>query len=276
MTKRKTSPHLSSSLQTALDCSIKSFKHVAVFREPLTRLDLDSHRKHFASVRALTLLVFLIGASNEAMACRLALILALDVSQSVNSADYALQSQGVARAFRDKEVRAALLDYGEPVASIAFEWSGTGHQTVIADWVLLSKPNNIDRFADQIEQHGRTKNGQKTAIGSALRFASDLLAQGPDCSNWVIDLSSDGYNSAGEPPSQVYEALDFSAITVNALVIGGKQRPLLKRHFETEVIHGPGAFVLSTQSFADYAEAFRRKLLRELRARNVVATADAG
>ena len=51
---------------------------------------------------------------------------------------------------------------------------------------------------------------------------------------------------------------------------------LLKRHFETEVIQGPGAFVLTTQSFADYAEAIRQKLLRKLRARNVVATADAG
>jgi hypothetical protein len=56
-------------------------------------------------------------------------------------------------------------------------------------------------------------------------------------------------------------------------VIGGLARPKLRQHFESEVIHGPGSFVLATQDFTDYAEAIRSKLLRELRERNVIASA---
>ncbi len=224
--------------------------------------------------RALALLVLVISVPAEAVACRLALVLAIDVSKSVDPAEYDLQSQGLANAFRDKKVRAALMGYGEPVAAAAFHWSGEGHQAMVADWLLFMKHDDIDRFAERIGRHQRSDFVQRTAIGSALTFAKDLLARGPDCAQQVIDVSGDGYQNEGLAPLEVYEDLDFSEITVNALVVGGLARPELKLHFVNEVIHGPGAFALATQSFADYADAIRQKLLRELAPRDMVASAE--
>lgn len=179
-------------------------------------------------VKALTLMVLLIAGSGNALACRLALVLAIDVSKSVDSADYALQFQGLASAFRDDEVQAAILNRRDPVAVTAFEWSRAGHQAVVADWSLLVNIHHVELFALVLERHLRINRGQHTAIGSALVFSNRLFSQGPDCSRRVIDVSSDGYNNDGPAPRHVYGSHNFSDITVNALVIGGLRRPELK------------------------------------------------
>ncbi len=211
-----------------------------------------------------------------AVACPLALVLAIDVSSSVDSSDYALELNGLASAFRDADVQAAILAYDDPIAVAAFEWSGQHHQIVIADWTLLSDAAAIERLAVRFEEQQRTVYGQRTATGSAIAFAHGLLVLGPNCSWHTIDVSSDGYNNNGPTPRQVYDQLDFSQVTVNALVIGGDTRPVLKRYFETEVIWGPGAFALGTGDYTDYPEAIRMKLLRELNQRDVAAVMGGG
>ena len=210
----------------------------------------------------------------EALACRLALVLAIDVSKSVDSEEYLLQFRGLADAFRDVEVRAAILNHREPVAAMAFEWSGEGHQAVVVDWMLFSRAPHVERFAYELENHLRTGHSQRTGLGSALQFASNLLAEGPNCSRQVIDVSGDGYNNVGAQPSAIYRTLVLSEATVNALVIGGLERPALKQYFESEVISGPGAFAIATQGFEDYADAILEKLLRELTPDDVVAKAN--
>ncbi len=229
--------------------------------------------KFWAFTGSLVLSVALIGMPRDAFACRLALVLAIDVSRSVNSADYALQFRGLADAFRDEQVRAAILGGGATVAASAFEWSGEGYQSLVADWSLLMTADDLDKFASRLENHSRTHLGKKTAIGSALAFGHGLLSKGPDCSRFAIDFSGDGYNNDGPAPQQVKETLNFTGITVNALVIGGLRRRELTRYFETNVIQGPGAFAIPTQGFSDFAEAIRRKLLRELKDRDVIAEA---
>lgn len=227
----------------------------------------------FFSVKAMMLFLAVLVAAGEASACRLALVFAIDVSKSVDSADYDLQFQGLASALRDEEVQAAILNRREPVAVIAFEWSGAGHQTVVADWSLLMNPHHVGRFATKLERHQRTYRGQRTAIGSAIAFADTLFLGGPSCARRVIDISSDGYNNEGRRPGQVYVSYNLSEVTVNALVIGGLKRPELQRYFEAKVIRGPRAFALGTESFADYPETIRRKLLRELLPNDAVAVA---
>lgn len=222
------------------------------------------------------LLLPLICLPGAAVACPLALVLAIDVSRSVDPAEYTLQFNGLASAFRDADFQAAILAFDDPIAGAAFEWSGQDHQKVIADWTFLSDADAIERLAARLEEQRRSDYGQHTAIGSAVAFAHSLLELGPNCSWQAIDVSSDGYNNDGRTPGQVYGLLDFSEVTVNALVIGGETRPALKRYFETDVIHGPGAFALGTVSFADYPEAIRMKLLRELKQLDVATAAGGG
>ena len=168
------------------------------------------------SLGALLFLVLLTGTAGDAKACSLALVLALDVSQSVNSAEYALQNRGVANAFRDKGVRAALLAYEEPVASIAFQWSGAEHQTAITDWTLFSGPGQIDHFANQIEKHGRTMLGQKTAIGSALEFHDEC---GSECVQVGAEMLA-----AVQAWALIYEeATDGNSVAVEGIIFRGEQ-----------------------------------------------------
>lgn len=231
-------------------------------------------RHHFSQISKVLLPLFCLPGS--AVACPLALILAIDVSSSVDSADYALQLNGLASAFRDADVQAAILAFDDPIAVAAFEWSGQHHQIVIADWTMLSDADDIERLAVRFQEQQRTVYGQRTATGSAIAFAHGLLDVGPDCLWHAIDVSSDGYNNNGPTPGQVYSQLDFSEVTVNALVIGGDTRPVLKRYFETDVIQGPGAFALGSADYTDFPEAIRMKLLRELTQRDVATAARGG
>ena len=224
-----------------------------------------------AAAKTCLVAAVLAGLPGAAHSCRLALVFAVDVSRSVNSAEYAIQFKGLAQALRDREIQRALFDGGAPVALSAFEWSGVGHQRVIADWKMIRSLRDVEGFARRFEGVERTQRGLKTAIGSALVFAEGLFARGPACAQQVVDVSSDGYNNRGIEPKAVYKRPGFKGVTVNALVVSGRKRPVLKRYFEDNVIHGPGAFAMATESFDDYVEAIRLKMLKELRRSTKVA-----
>ena len=213
-----------------------------------------------------------------AQSCRLALVLALDVSGSVNDVEYAQQVNGLAYALDDPEVRRLILSGGGAhVALAAFEWSSQNHQYPILPWTTLDSPAAIDRAVSRIASHGRIRAGLRTAMGTSLAHAAGLLAQKPECWQMTIDVSGDGKNNIGPEPRTIYAGRGFARVIVNALVvidptgdevgtaIGiGPNRDTLLRYFETEVIHGPGAFAMVAEGYADYARAMRLKLLREL------------
>ncbi|MCU9849903.1 DUF1194 domain-containing protein [Defluviimonas sp. WL0024] len=224
-------------------------------------------------LRTTLALALAFGAPDGAAACRLALVLAMDVSKSVDGRDYRLQFGGLAAALRDPDVRATILEPDEPVAITVFEWSDATHHEVIADWTLAETGADLDGIAARLDRHERTGRGRRTAVGSALEFAHAELARMPDCARQTIDLSSDGYNNRGPEPEAVYLVRDFDSTTVNALVIGGRARPELMRYYETRVIRGVGAFAIPTWDFSDYKTAIREKLLRELAPAAVVASA---
>ena len=208
--------------------------------------------------------VFVLAQPASAQNCRIALVLAMDVSKSVDSAEYDLQMQGMAAAFRNQDVIDAIMHPAGPVAIVAFEWSGERHQSAIAEWSLLLDIDDIERFASAFSGNRRTAFGQQTAIGPAVAVARNLLVRGPDCFRKVIDVSGDGYHNEGPTPPEVFGRLNFEDITVNALVVGGKARPSLQYYYVQEVLHGPGAFAIGTESYSDYGEAIKAKLLREL------------
>jgi hypothetical protein len=201
-------------------------------------------------------------ATGPAQACRLALVLGFDVSRSVDNRAYRLQVDGIIAALRDPEVRALLLDSSDPVALAIFEWAGQYEQQLIADWSMLDSTTDIDALVRSVQSHQRRHNGL-TAIGSALTYARALLDRAPDCLWHTIDMAGDGEINNGPQPRRIYDTTDFGDTVVNGLAIGGHESQI-EHWFRRNVLHGPGAFVEFSPTHEDFAEAFRRKLIREL------------
>ena len=197
-----------------------------------------------------------------ALACRLALALGFDVSRSVDANDYRIQIDGIVGAFFDSEIRGLILNSPDPVALAVFEWAGAREQLLVADWTLLDSPGAIDALAQRILTHDRQAYGL-TAVGAALRYGRDLLARAPDCDWHTLDMAGDGQNNQGAEPRALYQSEDFGDITVNGLAIGGHET-LILHWFHQNLLHGPGAFAEFTPTHDRFAEAFRRKLIREL------------
>lgn len=215
---------------------------------------------------AVALLILL--AAGPALACRQALVLALDVSGSVDATEYRQQVSGLALALSDPDIRQIILsDTGNPVDIMVFEWSSRNHQYVILPWTRLDGAGALDSAIARIQSHRKIRAGLKTALGTALGFAHTMLGQKPDCWQHTIDVSADGYNNVGPAPQTIYSA-GFARITVNALVVGkpgpDSRSGALLDYFETDVIRGPGAFAMVANGYGDYARAMKLKLIKEL------------
>ncbi|WP_093810595.1 DUF1194 domain-containing protein [Stappia sp. ES.058] len=210
----------------------------------------------------------------SAMACPLALVLAIDVSSSVDASDYRLQMRGLVTAFEDREVVDAIVSNGGVLVN-AFEWSGRNKQVPIADWTWLDTPASVQAFATRLAGTSRSFYRFPTALGYALGHAAIQLGRAPRaCARQVVDVSGDGVNNEGFPPVNAYRAFDYSRTTVNGLVIKGADPDPEAYYLET-VIRGPGAFVETADGFSDYGKAMKRKLLREIAGNAFAANLDA-
>ena len=199
--------------------------------------------------------------SGSAAACDLALVLAVDVSGSVDAHEYRVQMDGLATALRDSVISEALVRSDAQV--MLLQWSGSSRQEVSIPWQNVGTFHSVERLAVQIETAPRPWRNYSTAIGEALMQGLSLFDQVPDCSRRVIDVSGDGPSNEGLPPLQVQAALSEGEVTVNAIAIE-QTEPHLTAYFYENVIRGEGAFVVTADSFADYPERIRRKLLREV------------
>lgn len=206
--------------------------------------------------------------------CRLALLLALDVSSSVDEAEDALQRGGLAAALIAPEVQRAFLTGGPPVALAAFEWSGRYNQIVLLDWRMIEGAGDLVLAAETIGRSRRSHNDFPTAMGYALGFGAGLLDRGPVCDRKVIDIAGDGENNEGFMPSAAYREFNFAEVTVNGLVVNAAEYEAevsLVDFYAREVLHGRGAFLEIAQGFEDYERAMRVKLEREVLPRAVGA-----
>ncbi|WP_412105149.1 DUF1194 domain-containing protein [Sulfitobacter sp. D35] len=229
---------------------------------------------------AATLLALALGASAaEARPCRLALLLALDVSSSVDAAEDRLQRGGMAAALAAPEVRAAFFSSDMPVALAVYEWSGRYNQEVLLDWVLIDSDAKLLDAALTIAESRRSHNDFPTAMGYALGFGAGLLAEAPPCLSRTLDIAGDGQNNEGFAPALAYAEFPFDGVTVNGLVVNGADFEVetgLIAFYRQEVIRGAGAFLEIADGFEDYERAMRRKLERELTAPVVGAAPGAG
>lgn len=193
-------------------------------------------------------------------ACQLALLLAVDVSGSVDRQEYRVQMDGLALALRDGIVADALVEQQAYVSLL--QWTGSSRQRQTVPWTAIRSYQDVLSLADTIESDPRIWRNYSTAIGEALMVSRAAFAPVANCTRKVIDVSGDGVSNEGIAPATQRADLNADGITVNALAIETDDTDLTGYFFEN-LITGPGAFVVTANGFADYPEQIKRKLQRE-------------
>ncbi|MFN3938342.1 MAG: DUF1194 domain-containing protein, partial [Gemmobacter sp.] len=150
-------------------------------------------------------------------ACEAALVLAMDVSGSVDAGEYRLQVDGLAAALRDPEVREVLLR-GQ-VALTVIQWSSTSQQHVSLPWRRMLSEAEVARFAERVETMPRAFVASDTAVGAALLFSLTQFEAVPDCKRRIVDGSGDGPENAGFMLPQARAAAVGMGVEVNGLAI---------------------------------------------------------
>lgn len=206
------------------------------------------------------LVVVLILVAPSARACELALVLAVDVSGSVDQREYDIQMGGLAAALRDGIVVDALIEQEAMVTVI--QWTGSSRQRQTIPWTQLRTDADVATLAALVDGNRRVWRNYSTAIGEALDVSVDAFEAVPQCRRKVIDVSGDGVSNEGEEPRNVHPRLNAQGIVVNALAIETDQTDLTAYFYENLIV-GEGAFVITASGFEDYPEQIRRKLQRE-------------
>lgn len=229
---------------------------------PIARI-LQSWR---AGWPALVLLFLGVAAPARAAPVDLALVLAVDVSESVDAQEYELQHEGIARAFESASVVGAIRSGAHGTIDVlVMEWSDRDKQTVTVDWTRIADTASAAAFAAKLRATRRSSDGL-TGIGDALLAAQAAFARLDDAAErHVIDLSGDGMANIGPPPQQVRDTLVAAGTVINGLAIL-KTEPWLDQYYEANVIGGTGAFLMQAEDFQSFATAIQNKLLGEISA----------
>ena len=230
-------------------------------------------------LRALILAVCLIGCAlptrAEPVVADLELVLAVDASGSVDDQEFALQMRGIAAGFRDPKVREAI--HSGPNGRIAVTlivWADHQVPKDTSGWFLLAGDADAEAFARLVEGFPRRQNGA-TGIGEGVAAAVRAIeANGITGARKTIDVSGDGQETTPREfvvlmPQARVMALS-SGITVNGLAIVNED-PALLDYYRNTVRTGPDSFIMAAADYADFAEAMRRKLIREIEYRPKVS-----
>lgn len=195
----------------------------------------------------------------------LALVLAVDASSSVDYDEFGLMMGGYAAAFRDAEVQAALVSGLQGAVSVTVMlWSNIGAQAVGVPWLRVASVADAEALAAAIEACPRLVAPGATALGEAMAAGFALLgAYRGAFTRGVMDVSDDGAWNQGRSPGPVRDVGLAAGFVVNALAVVNEEPDLLA-HYVENVIGGPGSFAMETADYASFAEAIRRKLLREV------------
>lgn len=203
----------------------------------------------------------------------LELVLAVDVSLSMDSYEQAMQLQGYVDAFRDPEIiRAIERGPRKMIAVIFVEWGGVEFQNIKVPWTLIDDAASADAFAEALGQR-RLNALPLTSISTALLFSSNLFAaNGFESERQVIDVSGDGPNNQGLLVTDARDVVVEQGITINGLPVmlkagrapGFFDLANLDAYYEDCVIGGPGAFIVPVHEEKNFASAIRRKLIREI------------
>lgn len=195
----------------------------------------------------------------------LVLVLGIDCSYSVDSTEFRLQADGLARAFRDPEILEAIAKgpYGRIAVSVV-QWSDSNRQSIAVPWTVIDGAQASLQLSQQLATMPRASAIGATSITGFLQFGASLIAQAPfQATRRVIDVSADGRNNTGGSPSVMRDAIIGAGITINALAILNEV-PSLDVYFKNRVAGGPAHFVITANDYPAYVDAIRRKILMEI------------
>ncbi len=206
----------------------------------------------------------------------LLLVLASDVSRSVDAHRFQLQREGYAAALADATVLAAMTSgRHRRIGLIFFEWAGLKEQTVVIPWTVIDGADAAKRFADALIEAPRKYAG-RTSISAAITFAMKQIEEAPySAERIVIDISGDGTNNAGASTNAPRDEAVKRGYVINGLAIlsdvpmpwnpehthppGG-----LEQYFKDHVRAGPGSFVIAAKNHEAFKDAIRKKLIQEI------------
>lgn len=210
----------------------------------------------------LRLLALALCLAHPARACETALLLAIDISGSIDAGEYALQVEGLADALDDPEV-AEVLERGQ-VALAVVQWSGVGRQALVLPWRRMLSGAAIGRFAEAARGLPRAFTASDTAVGEAIGFSLAQFDAVADCKRRVIDISGDGPENAGYTVGRARSAAQAAGVEINAIAIEdmGPSAPITA--FYSRLVVTRGGFVMTARGLQDYPRAIRAKILREL------------
>ncbi len=195
------------------------------------------------------------------------LVLAVDTSGSVSMSCFELQKQGYAAAFRNPQVLNAIRSLGtQSIAVTMFQWTGPFLHVVVADWMLIKDAGSAEAFAGAIDAAPRKLFGGGTSISGAIDYARTLLAQSPyKGARRIIDVSGDGSNNSGRPAAMARDEAVADGVGINGLPILTVE-PGLDHYYFTNVIGGPGTFMVPVANYDNFADAVLKKLINEIAA----------
>ncbi len=200
----------------------------------------------------------------------LALVLAVDVSASVDFEEFRLMVGGLAAALREPAVHAAM--FAGPRGAVGLSavfWSEAAE--VALGWTRLAAPEDAERAAGALEAAPRSPRAAATALGEGLAASLAQLARlRADAARMAVDVSGDGWLNRGRALEPVRDLARQAGVTVNGLAVLNEEPDLLVR-YRDQLIAGPNAFAMPCADYDDFAEAMRAKLLREVRGGKVLS-----
>lgn len=204
------------------------------------------------------------------------LVLAADVSRSIDDGEFNLQRKGYAAAMTDPRVLRAIAGGPNHAVAVTFvEWAGAPEQNIVVDWTVIRDEEGAGAVAATMLSAPRSFLG-RTSISAAIDFAMERFAAAPaEADKHIIDISGDGTNNSGRTVTEARDQAVGAGTTINGLAIINTQanpgyafhtQPPggLPKYYEENVIGGPGAFLLQVENFDTFAEAITRKLVTEI------------
>jgi hypothetical protein len=218
-------------------------------------------------------------ATRAGQAIDVRIVLAADVSRSIDADEFTLQQRGYANAISDPRVIDAILAGRHGAIAVSFvEWAGTDEQRTIIDWKVIASADDARAFADALANAPRAFLG-RTAIGSAIDYSAGVLAEsGYDADRSVIDVSGDGTSNQGRMVTEARDAAVGAGVTINGLSIFNRTAAAMggylalhtnppggiDKYYRDYVIGGLGAFVIRIDNFTSFEQAMIQKLITEI------------
>jgi len=202
------------------------------------------------------------------------LVLAVDVSRSVDEDEARLQREGYRNAVSDPAVVEAIRGGMTGAIGLAYvEWAGAEYQRLVLPWARIAGAGDAQSWSERLAEAPRASLSW-TSISGALDFSLKILNDAPfEATRRVIDVSGDGVNNSGGPVELARDRVVAEGITINGLPIVndrptfGRMPPVpLDEYYRENVIGGPGAFVVVAEDFQSFGNAVKRKLIREIAA----------